>query len=59
MTDDVTFTHGGEGLLNLIWDYEIVKKFFFQNSFSLLSIKCTEKLLWYRYMFFNMNDVKS
>lgn len=52
MTDDVTFTHGGEGLLNLIWDYEIVKKFFFQNSFSLLSIKCTEKLLWYRYMVF-------
>lgn len=29
MTDDVTFTHGGEGLLNLIWDYEIVKKILF------------------------------
>lgn len=33
MTDDVTFTHGGEGLLNLIWDYEIVKKILFSKFF--------------------------
>lgn len=46
MTDDVTFTHGGEGLLNLIWDYEIVKKILFSKFFfsSILSIKCTGKI---------------